>query len=533
MSQRAGPASTAATHTAERSLGSSQWPLQGPRESTARDTEVLPSSAPDSASISFALERGRALERSEHSASVHRLRQALRIGIGVWLAHCALDSWVVQFAGAGSLKYFLGLRFVGGAAGFAALRALRGPALPSPRALAWIDLSIFTLVAVLVSFMCVSFNGIASPYAAGLIVILVARGATTLAPWRRGAWLFGIPALSYPVTMLVASVFDVRIAAQFRDPVLLGSFITSLFILATSWLLLTGGGDFAWRLRREALEARNVGRYKLERRLGAGGMAEVWAAYDLTLKQRVALKTVAGHRPGSSAVARLEREVRALAELTHPNTVRVFDYGVTDDGLWYYAMELLHGETLRELVEREGPLPVERAIPIARQVLRALGEAHQKGIIHRDIKPENVFVAVLGGEADVAKLLDFGIAKATIGDDAALTHPGWVAGTPAYMPPEVILGGPADVRSDIYSFGATLYFALTAQLPFNEEARPALFLAHLESAPPSLSLASPEPVSPALERIVQRCMAKDPSERYTSTQALLDELLSVTRLGAS
>src|SRR5690606_13299995 len=144
------------------------------------------------------------------------------------------------------------------------------------------------------------------------------------------------------------------------------------------------------------------------------------------LKHRVALKTVSGHRPGSSALVRLEREVRALAELTHPNTVRIFDYGVTDDGPRYYAMELLQGGNLRDLVAREGPLPTPRLVHLARQFLRALGEAHGKGIIHRDIKPENVFVAQLGGESDIAKLLDFGIAKAAFGD-VTLTHTGWIA----------------------------------------------------------------------------------------------------------
>src|SRR6185295_9030078 len=130
-------------------------------------------------------------------------------------------------------------------------------------------------------------------------------------------------------------------------------------------------------------------------------------------------------------------------------TVRVFDYGVTDDGLWYYAMELLQGDSLHDLVARVGPLPLDRLLYIGRQVLRALGEAHGKGIIHRDIKPENVFVAELGGERDIVKLLDFGIAKAIAGDDAVLTVTGAIAGTPAYMPPEVLLGHSADARSDI------------------------------------------------------------------------------------
>jgi eukaryotic-like serine/threonine-protein kinase len=521
------PSAAALTRTAEMRPGSLTRTAQRELERDA-DSESPSSEDPVEASARFAREREHALRRSEHSSSVHRLRTALSIGIVVWPLTGLLDWWVTEFAGATDLPRFLLLRTIGAIALLVSLWCLRPRAEPSPLGLWCIDLGMFTLAMVLVSAMCLSFGGIASPYATGLTAILVARGATMVAPWKRGLWAFGIPALSFPVTMLVVSSFDARVAAQWRDPRQVGLFVTSLTFLVTSWLMLTAGGHFAWRLRREALEMRNIGRYKLERRLGVGGMGEVWAAYDRTLKQRVALKTVSGHRPGSQAVARLEREVRALAELTHPNTVRIFDYGVTDDGLWYYAMELLNGENLRELVEREGAMPVPRLMSVARQVLRALGEAHAKGIIHRDIKPENVFVAELGGERDVAKLLDFGIAKATVSGDATLTNTGWFAGTPAYLPPEVIRGLPADVRSDIYSFGATLYFASSGRLPFIAETQQALFEAHLNGTPPPLSQASPLPVSEALEHIVQRCMAKDPSERYGSTQALLEALAEAT-----
>jgi serine/threonine-protein kinase len=529
MSQPQASLSVSVTHTAERVTGWGTRSAAGAEQGVgARPSEPSHPGALDGAAASFALERERALARTEHSASVQRLRQAVSIGVVVWPATAVLDWWVVTFAGADGLWRFLVLRALGLLAGLLALWRLRRPVEPSPRVLCWIDLGIFTWVSILASLMCLSFGGIGSAYATGLSVILVARGATTVARWRRGVWLFGIPALSFPVTMLVVSRFDARIAAQLADPVQLGLFVTSLVFLGTTWAMLTVGGNFAWRLRREALEMRNIGRYRLEWRVGRGGMGEVWAAFDQTLKQRVALKTVRGQRPGSSAVERLEREVRALAALSHPNTVRVFDHGVTEDGLWYYAMELLHGANLHELVGREGPLRVQRLLPIACQVLRALGEAHDKGIVHRDIKPDNVFVAELGGESDVVKLLDFGIAKALLSSDLTLTNTGWCAGTPAYMPPEVIRGRPADIRSDIYSFGATLYFALTAKLPFVQDNRLALFDAHLNHLPPSLSAASPHSIPAALERIVQRCMAKNPNERYPSTQALLHELLSVT-----
>jgi hypothetical protein len=524
MSQPGQPA-TALTRTSETNLALQNGPLAG--AGPLRRTLPLGPAEPDEDAVSFALERERVLRRSEHSAAVHRLAIAVTIGIPLWFSSLGVDIWAVDVTSGSNLSDFVAIRLAGTLAGGVVLWRLRRQPEPSPRVLWLLDVGIFTFVCTLGSLLILSFGGITSPYSTGLIVILATRGATTLAPWRRGVWMFGIPVLSFPIVILVAACVDARIRAQLENPVELSMFVMFLLFLGMTWLLLTLGGNFTWRLSREALETRNIGRYKLERRLGRGGMGEVWAAYDLALKHRVALKTVSGHRPGSSALARLEREARALAELTHPNTVRVFDYGVTDDGLWYYTMELLAGENLHDLVTRAGPLPLERLLHIGRQVLRALGEAHSKGIIHRDIKPENVFVAELGGEPDIAKLLDFGIAKATLGSDATLTVTGAIAGTPAYMPPEVLLGHSADARSDIYCFGATLYFAASGKLPFGEQTQLGLLTARLESDPPRLSEASRLPVSPLLERIIERCMAKQPSERYASTHALLEALAEV------
>jgi eukaryotic-like serine/threonine-protein kinase len=299
-------------------------------------------------------------------------------------------------------------------------------------------------------------------------------------------------------------------------------------MIALSLFVLIWVGDFLWHQAREATESRNIGRYRLERHLGSGGMGDVWAAVDVTLKQRVAIKTVQAQRLGSSGLIRLEREVRALAGLSHPNTVRVYDYGATDDGLWYYVMELLHGQTLRELVERGGALQPGRLMHIAQQVLRALGEAHNKGIIHRDIKPENVFIAELGGETDVVKLLDFGIAKVTTGADSTLTNTGFIAGTPAYMAPEMIQGHAADRRTDIYSFGAMLYYAASGRLPFGEADAVTLLAAHVNRSPEPLTALAAHPMPEGLVQLIERCMSKKPDDRYPSTHALLDALHSLT-----
>jgi tRNA A-37 threonylcarbamoyl transferase component Bud32 len=529
---RAGPLGEA-TATATHPLSKAIERIKGPADDATAGSRLAPEPArafpptEDRAVQSFTLERQRAVERCEHSASVRRLCRAVSIGLVVWPATSLLDWWVTSMAGTGDLNTFLTLRVLGLIPGLAAWWRLRRADEPSRLALYAIDVGLFTWVSVLVSAMCISLGGISSAYAGGLIAILVARGATTVAPWRRGMFLFGVPAASFPLTVLIASQFDVELQRQLGNPVQLAGFVSHLIFLVTTGLLLTVGGDFAWRLRREAIEHRNIGRYKLERRIGGGGMGEVWAAFDLTLKQRVALKTVRGHQLGSSAVSRLEREVLALAELTHPNTVRVFDHGVTEDGLWYYAMELLHGRNLRQLVDREGPLPTARLISIACKLLRALGEAHEKGIIHRDVKPDNVFIAEFGSERDVPKLLDFGIAQSLAGNEPLLTGTGWLVGTPAYMSPEVIRGRPADVRSDIYSFGATLFFASSGTLPFADTDREALFDAHLHRAAPLLSSVASQSIPPSLERIISRCMAKLPSERYAATHALLEELQQV------
>jgi eukaryotic-like serine/threonine-protein kinase len=516
------PSAIAKTRTSEPSPAEEQANPIG-RGGQASPTVPMATHEAEQAAVSFARERERVLRRSEHTASVRRFEKAVSIGLGLWFGTIVADIWVIQRIPSASAPSILAIRLAGTLAILLVFWRLRRPPEPSPRLLSLLDLGTFTFICTLGGLLVWSSGGIASPFLTGLLVIIVARGATTLAPWQQGVWMFGVPALTFPTVLLFAGQVDERLATQFDDPIEMTRFVMFLLFLAMTGLLLVMGGDFAWQLRRQALETRNIGRYKLERLLGRGGMGDVWAAYDIALKHRVALKTVSSQRQSPSALVRFEREARALAELTHPNTVRVFDYGVTDDGLWYYAMELLAGENLHDLVVHSGPLPTARLANIGRQVLRALGEAHAKGIIHRDIKPENVFVAVLGGEPDIVKLLDFGIAKAQLDTDAKVTVTGVVTGTPAYMPPEVLLGHAADARSDIYCFGGTLFFAATGKLPFSEQSL-SLLAARLSGEAPCLSDAAPVPVSPILDTIVRRCMASDPSARYASVHDVLEAL---------
>jgi serine/threonine-protein kinase len=257
-------------------------------------------------------------------------------------------------------------------------------------------------------------------------------------------------------------------------------------------------------------------------------MSEVWLAWDEGLKRDVALKILDRNASGNSvAIARFEREAMAASSLQSPHTIRVFDFGASDDGVWFIAMEHLEGVDLMSLVEDIGPMPPERAVRLARQACAALSEAHDAGVVHRDIKPGNLFVCRLGDDPDFLKVLDFGIASidgatADAGASVDVTRTGWVHGTPAYMSPEVCSGGRADARSDIYSLGAVLYFLVTGRPPFAAQSASAVMLAHVNETPEAPSAHIPLPAQ--LDRVILRCLAKDPAARYASARALLDAL---------
>ncbi|MCZ7681426.1 MAG: serine/threonine protein kinase [Sandaracinaceae bacterium] len=240
------------------------------------------------------------------------------------------------------------------------------------------------------------------------------------------------------------------------------------------------------------------------------------------MRRSVALKLLRSGDASPGAVARFEREVAALGELTHPNTVRVFDFGVTEDGICYYAMELLEGEDLGSLVAREGPQPAPRAVHLVWQAARALGEAHARGTVHRDVKPENLFVTTAGAERDFVKVLDFGIAKREA-RDATLTHAGWIGGTPAYMSPEAASGKPSDARSDVYSLGLVLYTLLAGRPPFVDDNAASVLYKQIHETPPLLEAWAgvvPEDVN----AVLARCLAKRPDERFADAGALAHAL---------
>src|SRR5262249_34398118 len=216
-------------------------------------------------------------------------------------------------------------------------------------------------------------------------------------------------------------------------------------------------------LQKATLEAKQLGQYALEENLGAGGMGTVYKARHAMLRRPTAVKLLDVDKMSDAAVARFEREVQLTSGLTHPNTVAVFDYGRTPDGIFYYAMEYLDGMNLDDLVKKHGALPEARMAFILRQVCGSLAEAHAAGLVHRDIKPANIFLTRRGGLHDFVKVLDFGLVKALDGQDKAnVTSPNALIGTPLYLAPEA-MNHPdrVDARTDVYAVGAVGYFLLT------------------------------------------------------------------------
>lgn len=287
-------------------------------------------------------------------------------------------------------------------------------------------------------------------------------------------------------------------------------------------------------------EARNIGPYKLVSLLGAGGMGEVYRAHDSRLGRTVALKLLPqALSRGEDSVRRFQQEARAASALNHPNILAIYDTGTTDDGLPYVVSELLEGETLRDKLAT-GAIPVRKSIDIASQTARGLTAAHSKGIVHRDLKPENLFVTK---DARV-KILDFGIAKLipqkSVGEKVQTeaptrmisTDPGMVVGTVGYMSPEQVKGASVDTRSDIFSLGAILYETLAGRRAFQCETHVETMNAILKHDPPELSSTNSQ-ISPAIERLVRRCLEKEPEERFQTASDLAFALDSLSGLQSS
>jgi serine/threonine-protein kinase len=354
----------------------------------------------------------------------------------------------------------------------------------------------------------------------GFLIVLYA----VLIPndWRRSllvsAGIACIPLVVYTATWLSLP--------ESRGP---GAPVYDLFamarLLAATVAIASFGAHKLTTLHQEAYEARHLGNYRIKHRLSAGGMGEVYLAEHRSLNRPYAIKLI---RPELAANptnrSRFEREIRAMARLTHWNTIEIIDYGHAPDGTFYFVMEYVEGLNLRELVDRTGPVSPGRAVYLLRQVCAALAEAHAAGLIHRDIKPGNIMLTQQAGLADVVKILDFGLVQRSgfADDDDKLTRTGMVVGTLGYISPEQATGV-VDARSDIYSLGAVGYFLLSGQTPFGDRRLHQLAIASgLEPTP--LRVLRPE-VPADLEAVIHRCLRRDPDDRFKTIQ-LVDQALA-------
>jgi serine/threonine-protein kinase len=346
--------------------------------------------------------------------------------------------------------------------------------------------------------------------------------------WRRAAAVVSVMVAATIVSPLALRVLHPEVF-RFAAPVLTFEIVSeNVLMLAIGAGVTVYAARVINELRVEAFEARQLNQYRLKGRIGAGGMGEVYLAEHQLLKRPCALKLIASDRAGEPrALARFEREVRVTARLSHPNTVEIYDYGRTEDGRFYYVMELLEGLSLADLVARHGPLPAGRVIFLLRQACGALAEAHAAGLVHRDLKPANIFAARRGNLHDFAKLLDFGLvlplAPVGPGPDSVAVEAsleGAITGSPLYMAPEQATGVQRpDARSDVYGLGAVAYYLLTGHAPFTGPTTMAVLvsLAHDPVEPPSRR----RPGLPAdLERIVLRCLSKSPADRDPDADAL-------------
>jgi eukaryotic-like serine/threonine-protein kinase len=293
-------------------------------------------------------------------------------------------------------------------------------------------------------------------------------------------------------------------------------------------LLASVASSVIYGLRREVSQAQKLGQYTLLHKIGEGAMGEVYLASHALLRRPTAVKLLVGGRHDPAQVERFEREVQQTSLLSHPNTISVYDYGRTPDGIFYYAMEYLDGLTLDELLTHDGPQPAGRVVRLLASVCDALAEAHGVGLIHRDIKPANIFVCQRGGHPDVVKVVDFGLVKVAKASELSLTATNILIGTPLYMSPEAIEHPESiDARSDLYAVGCVAYHLLTGNPPFSGNNVIEVCAAHLHATPvtPSQRLGGPLPAE--LDALVLECLAKDAASRPVSASVLRDRLLAL------
>lgn len=285
-------------------------------------------------------------------------------------------------------------------------------------------------------------------------------------------------------------------------------------------------------LRQRVEAAVQLGQYKLEEKIGEGGMGQVYRASHTMLRRPTAVKLLRAENNTAAAISRFEREVQSTSQLVHPNTIVIFDYGRTPDGTFYYAMEYLDGVDLGHAVEFSGPMPAARVIHLLLQVCGSLHEAHEAGLVHRDIKPPNIMLCQRGGQTDIVKVLDFGLVKDVADQDAWVTQAESITGTPLYMSPEAISNSQeVDARSDLYSLGAVGYLLLCGQPLFGAKNAIQVLHDHLHTNPTMLAERLGRPIAADLEAVVMACLEKNPARRPQSAAELATALRGCKAFG--
>ncbi len=295
------------------------------------------------------------------------------------------------------------------------------------------------------------------------------------------------------------------------------------FLLLAS-LSIVGGSRFISRLSKKAEENQILGQYTLEKKLGQGGMGAVYKARHALLRRPTAIKMIRPDSVDERTLKRFEREVQATAQLCHPNTIAIYDYGRSAGGVFYYAMEYLDGIDLQDLVRAEGGQPQGRVIEILKQTLRSLAEAHSAGMVHRDIKPPNIMLCRRGGIADMVKVLDFGLVK-KLDDTSEFTIQNSLTGTPHYMAPECVMDpDTVDSRTDLYALGVVGFFLLTGRQLFDGPNAMSVLTKQMTDPPERPSIYTLTPVLPELEELLLHCLEKDAKDRPKTAKDVIDRL---------
>jgi serine/threonine-protein kinase len=461
---------------------------------------------------------------AEYDAGRRSVARTMRIGGWIWPAYTLLDVYMcfVAFPDA-RFRLFILYRVVIELAFVGVYRAsVRGTL--SLRRLVLLQDATYVAAAVAIALMALELGGIRSPYMHGISIVALVRTALVPTHWRKGLSTYAGIALGFPIVMAIAAGVSPVAREEWLSSASLIVFASNYIFVITSSILGLITGHIVWSAQEQLYRARKVGRYRLQAPIGKGGMGEVWLAWDESLHRNVALKLLRVSATSPAAVRRFELEAQAAGRLRGTHVVRIFDYGASDDGLYYIAMEYLTGMSLASVIEKFGPLPQARAIHIALQACLALEEAHGAGIIHRDLKPHNLHLTHMPDELDFVKLLDFGIARLR---EASQTEPltvaGLMVGTPSYLAPELWLGGVADERSDIYSFGVTLHVMLTGVTPFEGWSLQQLQIAHVRGMPPALRV----PNGSRIGDILLKCLARSPDDRMQTVRELRERLSEI------